>query len=144
MGTDLNDFFADIDRIRLLPGQAVLHSKPGKNGTCSPAKTRVTGEFLKGPIPLPWLSAASQLAGKAPLAVGLALWFESGRRRSDEVTLTTAILNRFGVSRKAKYRGLNALEKAGLVNVVRSLHHNPVVTLIRSVPPLAPPGSTPS
>ncbi len=141
MGTDLNDFFSDIDRIRLLPGQAALHSEPSQNGA-RPAKTRITGEFLKGPIPLPWLTTASKLAGKAALAVGLALWFEAGRRRSDEVTLTTAILNRFGVSRKAKYRGLTALEKVGLVSVVRKPHHNPVVTLNRSVQP--PPGPTPS
>jgi hypothetical protein len=79
---------------------------------------------------LNWLSTATKLAGKAPLAVALALWFEAGRRKSKEVILTTAILARFGVGRKAKYRGLRDLEEAGLVAVQRILRRNPVVTIL--------------
>lgn len=91
---------------------------------------KITGEFLKGPIPLTWLTAASMLSGKAPLAVGLAVWFEAGRRKSREVKLTTAILKRFGVNGKAKYRALKSLEKAGLVRVRRKPRRNPVVTIL--------------
>jgi hypothetical protein len=41
-----------------------------------------TGEkFLKGPIPLNWLSRASQLKGKS-LQVGLSLWFLAGLTNS--------------------------------------------------------------
>jgi hypothetical protein len=86
---------------------------------------------LKGPVPLAWLTAASKLPGKSPLTVGLALWFEAGRRRSMTVTLTSAILARFGVSdRKSKYRGLSSLEQSGLIEVVRVPRRNPVVTIL--------------
>ena len=56
--------------------------------------------------------------------------FEAGRRRSKVVTLTTAILNRFHVDRKAKYRALRALEVAGLISVSRQPRKNPVVTIL--------------
>ncbi|NBO91183.1 MAG: hypothetical protein EBV06_02525 [Planctomycetia bacterium] len=44
--------------------------------------------------------------------------------------LTTAILKRFGVNRKAKYRALASLEDAGLIRVHRELRKNPVVTIL--------------
>ncbi len=37
----------------------------------------IRGQFLRGPIPLPWLAAAANLPGKAPLAVALAIRFEA-------------------------------------------------------------------
>ena len=40
------------------------------------------------------------------------------------------VIERFGIDRKAKYRGLSALEKAGLVRVRRKLRRNPVVTIL--------------
>jgi hypothetical protein len=79
---------------------------------------------------LAWLSSAARLPGKAPLAVGLAIWFEAGRRRSKEFILTTAILTRFNVGRKAKYKGLTALESAGLIRVHRKARRNPVVVIL--------------
>src|SRR5262249_6125014 len=94
--------------------------------------SRIKGEFLKGPIPLSWLTPASRLRGKAPLAVAMAIWFESGRRRSLEVRLTSAILRRFSVSRKTKYRALDALSKAGLIRVQREPRRNPVVTIVEA------------
>jgi hypothetical protein len=130
MGTDLSDFFSDIERLRLPCTVAEKQHKATNEKRKALSKSRFTGEFLKGPIPLSWLSAASEVPGKAPLAVGLALWFESGRRRSKTVKLTTAILSRFGVSRKAKYRGLEALERAELINVLRTPRKNPVVTIL--------------
>jgi DNA-binding transcriptional ArsR family regulator len=46
------------------------------------------------------------------------------------VRLTTAILKRFSVNRKAKYRALKGLEDAGLVRVRREPRRNPVVTIL--------------
>jgi hypothetical protein len=125
------DIFTTIDRLRVQPGTIPA-------GTQAPAATKskkpgkINGEFLKGPVPLPWLSAAAKLRGKAPLAVALAVWFEAGRRRSNEVRLATAILNRFSVNRKAKYTALAALEKAGLIRVHRQPRKNPIITIIDS------------
>jgi hypothetical protein len=90
---------------------------------------RPAGEFLRGPIPLEWLGLAARLPGKA-LAVALAIWFESGRKKNRRtVTLTRAILDRFGVNRYAAYRALQDLEGAGLVTVKRQQGKNSVVTL---------------
>jgi hypothetical protein len=123
------DPFADLDRLRL-PATPVPTAPKLSGPPVTPKPKRMTGEFLKGPIPLPWLTAASKLAGKGPLAVALAVWFEAGRRKSQEVRLTTAILQRFNVNRKAKYRALRSLEKAGLVRVRRERRKNPVVTIL--------------
>jgi hypothetical protein len=113
MGADLIDFFDDLDRLRLPPMPLKTRSNVNKKGFRSSSKPRIKGRFLKGPIPLKWLSGAACLGGKAPLAVTLALCFESGRKRSQVVTLTSAVLRRFRVNRKAKYRGLEALRKQG-------------------------------
>ena len=40
-------------------------------------------KFLKGPIPLYWLIAASKLPGKA-LAVGVVIWFRAGLEKSHQ------------------------------------------------------------
>jgi hypothetical protein len=123
----MKEQFIDIESFRLSPTQGVL---PSGGKTNAIHAGRVKGEFLKGPIPLNWLSAAAKLPGKAPLAVALAIKFESGRRRSDEIILTSAVLQRFGVNRKAKYRGLARLEEANLIRVHRLSRRNPVVTVI--------------
>ena len=112
------DIFTTIDRLRVQPG-AIPVGTPVPAGTKSKTPGKIKGESLKGPVPLSWLTAAAKLRGKAPLAVALAVWFEAGRRRSNEARLTTAILNHFSVNRKAKYTGLAALEKAGLSRVHR-------------------------
>lgn len=130
---DLPDFFSDLDRLRVASPRGEETGRPADDTKTRPR--RVRGEFLKGPVPLAWLSAASKLPGKSPLAVGLALWFEAGRRRSVTVTLTSAVLARFGVDRKGKYRGLASLERAGLVEVVRVPRRNPQVTIIEAHPP---------
>ena len=107
-------------RFRLPDRQVFPERKTAFKGRKTSSRTRVKGEFLKGPIPLAWLSTAAKLSGKASLAVALAIWFEAGRHRSQEIVLTTAILRRFGVNRKGKYRGLQLLERACLISVVRS------------------------
>src|SRR5262249_47178588 len=102
---------------------------PVQFGTAAPAR-RIKGGFLKGPIPLAWLSVACSLGSKAAISVSLAIWFEAGRRKSDLVKLTSAILERFHVNRKAKYRGLALLEEAGLIAVYRQPRKNPEVTIL--------------
>ncbi len=127
MTTDPTDIFANLDQLRSSSRPATILTtsnflKPGMKGG--------RDEFLKGPIPLRWLTAATKLTGKSPLAVALALRFESARRKSLQVKLTTAILERFSVNRKAKYKALSLLEKAGLIRVDRPPRKNPVVTIL--------------
>lgn len=126
------DIFADLERLRLTSTPVSISTISPPTGQYAFQKQKakkLVGGFLR-PIPLPWLTAASKLRGKSPLSVALALWFEAGRRKSMEVTLTTAILERFSVNRKAKYRALASLEKAGLVSVYRQPRRNPVVTIL--------------
>ena len=124
--------FPDLDRLRLPEEQ--LRNAPSKpismDAKFARTPPRVQGEFLKGPIPLDWLGRAAKLPGKASLATALAIMFEVGRRRSPEITLTTAILDRFGVNRKAKYRALKHLQDAGLIAVHQKPRRNPVVTIL--------------
>src|SRR3954470_13955123 len=77
----------------------------------TPARPRIQGQFLRGPIPMAWLERAAKLPGKAPLAVALVIRFESGRRGgAGPVKLTNPLVARLGVSRKAKYAATEALE----------------------------------
>src|SRR3954452_7435244 len=76
---------------------------------------RIPGHFLRGPTPMAWLEIAAKLPSKAPLALALVIRFESGRQNSDTVKLTNPLAEKLGVSRKAKYAGLKALEAAGLI-----------------------------
>jgi len=88
-----------------------------------------TGQlFLKGPIPLAWLSAASQQPGKA-LSVGIAIWFLAGCTNKPTVTLGNELCKKFGISRFAKRRGLDALVSAGLVDAEHHQGRGPLVTL---------------
>lgn len=77
-----------------------------------------TKKFIKGPIPMDWISRANALPGKAG-AVGLALWFLAGVQKSQTVKLTGEVEKIAGCGRKAVYAGLAALEGAGLVSVER-------------------------
>ena len=87
-------------------------------------------KFLKGPIPWPWLVLACRGPGKT-LHVAMALWFLYGVSRDRApVALTRQVLAEFRVSPRAAHRGLAALERAGLVAVVRHRGRLPRVTLL--------------
>lgn len=87
-------------------------------------------KFVKGPIPLDWLSVAAKLPGKA-LHVAVALWFRAGIRKSNQMRFPMSWLDRvFGVNRTSAYRGLAVLEKGGLVSVVRHRGRASIVTLL--------------
>lgn len=87
------------------------------------------GHFLKGPIPLTLINQATRLPGKA-WYVYAAIWYLVGIKRHSTVNLTNNALDQFNVSRDSKYRALKALEKAGLLTVVRTNGKNPQVTLL--------------
>ncbi len=84
--------------------------------------------FILGPLPMSWFAKAAHLPGKA-LQVGLLLWFRKGCERSNVVRLTRGHADLFALDRHAVYRGLGALERAGLVNVDRRRGRCPVVTV---------------
>ena len=63
----------ELARLRIAPRAA-----KAAPGTTAPTASRPS-TYLKGPIPLDWLSTAARLPGKS-LHVGIALWFMGGFR----------------------------------------------------------------
>lgn len=133
MNRTFPDIFENLDSLKI--NKTTASSIVAAKVADPKGKKKSSGEFLKGPVPLLWLTAAAQLSGKAPLAVGLAIWFESGRRKSNEVKLTSAILQRFAIKRKSKYTALKSLEDAGLIRVRREPRKNPMVTILEVFSP---------
>jgi hypothetical protein len=88
-----------------------------------------TVKFIKGPIPLEWISRANALPGKAG-AVGMALWFLVGVQRSRTVKLTGEVEKIAGCGRKAVYQALNALQAAGLIDCSCKAGSRAVVTML--------------
>ena len=85
--------------------------------------------FLKGPIPLWWLTRAAALPGKA-LALGVALWWLHGMSRGGSVKLTSRALEAMSVSRDAASDGLRRLELDGLVSIQRAKGRRSVIHII--------------
>jgi hypothetical protein len=97
----------------------------------TPPRHKPGEKFLKGPIPWTWLAKAAHQPGKA-LHVAIALWFLAGITRKRTVALSGAVLQALGVNRHSGYRGLAALEQAGLVSVERHSGHHSCVTLLEA------------
>ena len=89
--------------------------------------------FLKGPIPLDWLSTAAHMPGKA-LALGLALWWLHGMSKGAPVKLSKKATDLFDISRDAGYDALRRLESADLITVIRAPGRRPTVKVLISKP----------
>ena len=85
--------------------------------------------FLKGPIPLTWLSTAAKLPGKS-LHVAIAIWLTASLAKSATASLSNLAALPFGLDRNAKYRALQWLEEAGLIEVERKPGRSPIVTVL--------------
>jgi hypothetical protein len=92
-------------------------------------RPKAGGMFLRGPIPLDWLSRASSLPGRS-LHVGIAIWFMAGLKKTRSVPVSNITGLQFGLDRNAKYRALEWLEDANLVSVVRQAGRAPIVTIL--------------
>jgi hypothetical protein len=93
----------------------------------------VTGAFLRGPVPIKWLSVAGGLPGKA-MQVGVYLWFMAGLTDSLQVKVSPSKLaGEWSVSRYALYAALDQLAAADLISAERRKGSAALVTL-RVVP----------
>lgn len=107
-----------------------LSARPQQRGPAPQPPRHQPGErFLKGPIPWRWLAEAMRLPGRA-LHVATVLWFRAGLTRSATVSLSLSKLQDVGVARTTASRALAALERAGLVEVVRAPGRRPQVTIL--------------
>jgi DNA-binding MarR family transcriptional regulator len=95
------------------------------------SKIKQGERFLKGPIPLKDIAAASRLPGQA-LAIFLAIHHQTALTGRPSVTLPVSLLAHLGISRSGKSRGLKALERSGLITVVRSKGRSAKVLLTNS------------
>jgi len=68
------------------------------------------------------------LPGKS-LHLALALCLLARTQGTCEVALSNSACRQFAIDRNAKYRALNCLEKAGLIQVKRKLGRSPLVTI---------------
>ncbi len=85
--------------------------------------------FIRGPIPLGWLTRASELPGKT-LNTALALWWHHGMAKEGPFKLTQKALNALNVKRDAASTSLTRLEQAGLIRVLRRPGQRPTITLV--------------
>lgn len=85
--------------------------------------------FLRGPIPLDWLTRATALSGKS-VNVALALWWLHGMANGKPFKLTRLALKYLSVGRDAASEGLGRLEQAGLIQVERKIGQRPVISIV--------------
>lgn len=81
--------------------------------------TKRRAPFLKGPIPLAWLSKAASLR-KPALPAGLCLWFQLGVSGQSRIRVSAGVRKKLGLSAGQMLRGLRALSQAGLVRFAKS------------------------
>ena len=93
------------------------------------AETRMSRRFVKGPIPLPWLSKALELTPSA-VKCALALFYQRGLSSSDTFKIEPARFRELGIADTARRRGLRELEEHGLVRLQKDHSKSPVANLI--------------
>ena len=88
---------------------------------------------LYGPIPWAWWLPASRLPGKS-LQVAAVCWLLAGWERSADFELALGDWAEFGLSRSSASRGLDELERAGLIAAVRRHGRTPMVSILDPIP----------
>ena len=96
-----------------------------------PPRPKAGTRFLRGPIPLDWLSRAAALPGRS-LHVAIAVWFMAGLKKTSMVPVSNITSLQFGLDRNAKYRALEWLEHANLIAVERRPGRAPIVTILEA------------
>jgi hypothetical protein len=88
-----------------------------------------TKRFIKGPIPLDWMTHANALPGKAG-AVGIALWFLAGVTKNPVFRATRKIEEIACCERKSVYAAFTALEAAGLIRLTPKRGSRPTIEIV--------------
>jgi hypothetical protein len=114
-----------IDPKKLSLPEGYRATSPSKN----PPRHKAGEKFLKGPIPWKWVAQAARMPGKA-FHVAIVVWFLAGIKLRRKIALSGSALRGLGVNRHSGYRGLKALEMAGLVSVSRHPGRNSMVTIL--------------
>ena len=93
----------------------------------------IKGGFIKGPIPLKWITSAFCLGGKAP-NIAMAIMYKFGMCPKDSIAVTSALLRQFGCfNRQTAYRALNCLQKEQLIEIQRGKGRCPRVKVVNHI-----------
>jgi hypothetical protein len=87
--------------------------------------------FLKGPIPMTWLSQAAKLPGKV-MNLSIAIWWLHGMKKAPAFKLTSKSFRLLNISRDAVSDGLKRLEGLGLITIIKRSGKTPLITIIES------------
>jgi hypothetical protein len=112
-----SDLHLPVRRLQLSGATGTLVAAPEKE------------PFLRGPIPLDWLSVAANLPGKT-LNVAVALWWRHGMAKGKPFKLTQTALKAMNIERDAERLGLARLEQAGLIKVERKSGQRPTISIL--------------
>jgi hypothetical protein len=85
-----------------------------------------------GKIPLWWVQRAAALGGKA-LALGVAVRYFAGLKRTYTIRLSAKLLNLFSISNDSAVRALSKLESAHLLMVERHNGRRPTLWIINDI-----------
>lgn len=90
---------------------------------------RRAGRFIRGPLPIATIAAATRKS-PAALQAALVLFFLHGMTGRRQFKAEPARFDELGMSRKSRQRGLQALEEIGLIAVDRRNGSSLEVTLL--------------
>ena len=118
----------DVEQFRI---RTLLAVEPPPRPTGRVGRGRCQEPFLRGPIPISWLTRAFAARGSV-VAAGLCLWFMRGVAPTQpDIKVTKAVRKRLGLSSDQMRRGLAGLEVAGLVEFVsRGRGRCPIVRIL--------------
>ncbi|MFA6015453.1 MAG: hypothetical protein WC742_10335 [Gallionellaceae bacterium] len=85
--------------------------------------------FLRGPIPLSWLSRAARLPGKT-INVSLAICWLVGMSSTKLIRLNRNALERFHVSNDAAGDALRRMETDGLITLHKKSGRRPLIEIL--------------
>lgn len=88
--------------------------------------------FVRGPIPMEWLSMAAAMPGKT-LNVAVALWWLHGMQEGKPFKLTKKAAALLNIGRDAASGGLAQLAQGGLITLHKRSGKRPEITIIKSL-----------
>ncbi|MGZ8174000.1 MULTISPECIES: hypothetical protein [Methylobacter] len=122
----------DLTRLALPISSAVTTTTyvPQPNPECP--KLIIDDKFLKGPISLTWLQAASLLPGKS-FHIAIVICFPVGLKKSNRAKLTQRLLNEFDIKRYCKYQALIRLSVAGPISQETTKEKKPIAATLLAI-----------
>jgi hypothetical protein len=115
---DIDDYRMDVEPYEPPP----IKKKTKKRRHYEP------GKWFIADMPGDWIAEAAKLPGRA-LHVAVTIMYVYGMKRGHEVVLTRYHFNRFHIARGPTKRGLDALQKAGLIKYTK-VGHKTKITVI--------------